>query len=74
MSSFADVDWDNDDPLTKEQQLAFDKVANSLRSGGKILNVVVGEDRESVDAAVRRFNMQELEEEKKEAKEKKAKR
>jgi len=74
MASLAEVDWDSDEPLTKEQQKAWDLAANALRSTGKILNYVVSEDREVVDEAVRRFNAEELEEEKKEAKDKKAKR
>lgn len=64
MSVLADVDWDTDDPLTKEQQEVFDRVNNALRSTTKILDMRLNEDREAVDEAVRRFNQEELQEEK----------
>lgn len=62
MSVLADVDWDDEDtPLTDEQQAVYDRVRNSMRSTGRIIEEVLAEDRETVERSVRMHNEREAE-------------
>lgn len=65
LSELADIDWDDDDPLTDKQQAIYDKVSGALRSTSRIVHNNLDDDREIVDEAVKRFNEREIQEEKK---------
>lgn len=59
----ADIDWDSDDPLTDEQQKHYDRMRNSLRSTGKVIEHHIGDDRSLVEESVRFHNEREKAEE-----------
>jgi len=62
MSILADVDWDDDSPMTDEQQAVYDRVMGALKATSRVLEIHLSEDRESVDRSVRQHNEREASE------------
>jgi hypothetical protein len=65
MSILADVDWDNDEPLTPKQQMVYDRIRGALKATGVILEHALSEDRETVERGVRQHSEREASETKK---------
>lgn len=59
MSVLIDVDWETDDPLTKEQQAVFDRVSGALEATSKLIEDRIAADRAAVDASVAAHNARE---------------
>jgi hypothetical protein len=61
-----DVDWDEDSPLTDEQQEQYNRALSAIRGTSHIIQSAIDSDREIVDKAVERFIREEIDEDKEE--------